>query len=122
MGALIDHESAQAGRRRKLRGTYPDFFPFQSVPVNTPEPRVVEHILCPANEVPQSFGTIWVEEGLDELLGQPVHLLGPINPSPQDLFVDSRSGLVEEWREPDHHFISEDTTCPPVSRFPVTLV
>lgn len=63
-----------------------------------------------------------MEEVLDKFLGQPVHLLGPIDPPPQDLLVDPWRSLVKERWESDHHFISEDTTCPPVSRFPVTFI
>ena len=63
-----------------------------------------------------------MEKGLDELLGQPVHLLGPVDLPLQNLLVDPWRSFVKEGREPDHHFIREDTTCPPVGRFTVTLV
>lgn len=81
-----------------------------------------EHILWSPDEVTQPFGTIWVEEGFDKFLGQPVHLLRPVDPSPQDLLVDPGGGLVKEGREADHHFICEYTARPPVGRFAVTLI
>ena len=120
-GCLRSHTSVGAIPKKWGR-SYPNLFAFESVPVNTPKPGVVQHVSWPTDEVTQPLCTIWVEEGLDELLGQPVHLLGPIDLPPQDLLVDPWGGFIEKRREADHHFISKDTACPPVGRLAVTFI
>ena len=123
-GCLHQFTQVSGGRSkdRSEGDRYPNLFAFEGIPVNTPEPRVIQHVSRPTNEVTQSLGTVWVEEGFDEFLGQPVHLLGPIDLPPQDLLVDPWGGFIEKGWEANHHFISEDTARPPVGRLAVALI
>lgn len=114
-----------------------DFTPLQCAPVDSPEPRMHQHIVCTPDQVSKPFSTIGMEECLYQVAREGIDVGRPVNFALEDLFVYAKGVIVVErlhrhrqrmtrsdqrtYRIPDQHLIAQNPTCPPIYRLAVSI-
>lgn len=78
-------------------------------------------VISPLPHIPQSFRPVSDQKLLDQVLGDRVHVLGPLYPPAEYLLVNSERIVVEERWKPSQHLVNQNPERPPIHRFIVSF-
>jgi len=85
------------------------------VPRDAAEEAVGLDVAGPALHVAEPLGPVGDEQPLDEVFGDRVQMLRPLDLPRQDLLVDAKRIVVEEGRVADQHLEDQDAQRPPIA-------